>query len=203
MRELILNKHVNKNKKHRAVFLDRDGTINKEVNLLHKISQIRIIKNTAKGIKLLNKKGCLVIIVTNQPVVARNLCTEKDVVEINETIRKRLLRRGAKIDAIYYCPHHPERNHPEANDPRYRRKCSCRKPSSGMIKKAAEILNIDLVNSFVIGDSTRDIQAGQNVGCKTILVKTGYAGKDKRYDVKPDQICDNLYSACSLIAKDY
>ncbi|HJX50720.1 MAG TPA: HAD-IIIA family hydrolase [Candidatus Nanoarchaeia archaeon] len=189
---------------NKAVFLDRDGVINEEVKLLYNIKQLKLIPKSDKGIKLLNNLGFRVIVATNQPQVARGLITENSVKRINKTLIKVLAKKDAKIDAIYYCPHHPERHHPDIKPEcmKYRIECECRKPNIGMIKKAEKELKIDLKSSYIIGDQTRDIKTGKNAGCKTILVKTGYAGKDGKYDVKPDFIAKNLLEAAKIIEND-
>ena len=182
-----------------AVFIDRDGVINEEISFITKPAQIKIIEGAEEGIKMLNKKGILSIITTNQPVVARNLITEKQLKIINKYLIKQFKIKGAKIDALYYCPHHPEKNHPEANNPKYRKECECRKPNIGMIKEATKKFGINTNESYVVGDRTIDIQFGKNAGCKTILVKTGYGGKDNKYNVKADYYCNRLLDACKLI----
>ncbi len=187
--------------KNIAVFLDRDGTINEEVNLLTKPEQIKLIEGVAEGIKLLNEKNILVIVTTNQPVVARNLITEEQLKEVNAELVKQLEKKGAHIDAVYYCPHHPEKDHPEANNPKYRRVCDYRKPAIGMILKAAKAFKIDIKKSYVVGDKTVDVKFGKNAGCTTILVRTGCGGKDKKYNVVADYECGNLLEACKLIIR--
>jgi histidinol-phosphate phosphatase family protein len=185
-----------------VVFLDRDGVINEDIELITKPSQIKLIKGSAEGLKLLKKHGFITIVVTNQPVVARNLCTEEDVKKINEKLKTMLAKKGAVIDAIYYCPHHPDKGYPEEN-PAYKIECECRKPKIGMLLKASEDFGFDLKNCIVVGDRTVDIQTGKNAGCRTILVKTGKGGNDKKYDVKPDYVCKNLFAAARLIIKIY
>jgi len=180
-----------------AVFLDRDGTINEEVDLLHDIKQFKLLSNVGNAIKKLNDTNIISIIVTNQPVVARGLCDESKVKEINNQMNSELKKQGAYLDEIYYCPHHPEQR-PEGNQ-KYRIKCSCRKPDTGMLLQAQKKFNLDLTKCFMIGDATGDILTGQNAGCKTILVKTGYGGKDDKYDVKPDYIFDNLNDAVEFV----
>jgi histidinol-phosphate phosphatase family protein len=179
------------------VLVDRDGTINEEVDLLHHESKLVLIPRAAKGIKLLNSHGIKVAIVTNQPVVARGMATEEDVQRINRKLAEMLEREGAHIDAVYYCPHHPD--HPEAGDPRYRKDCYCRKPKTGMLEAASRQLDIPAERCFMIGDSTRDIAAGKGFGCRTILVRTGYGGRDGKYDAVPDYFCDDLYEAAKLV----
>jgi len=185
-----------------VVFLDRDGVINEDIELITKPSQIKLIKGSAEGLKLLKKHGFITIVVTNQPVVARNLCTEEDVKKINEKLKTMLAKKGAIIDAIYYCPHHPDKGYPEEN-PAYKIECECRKPKIGMLLKASEDFGFELKNCIVVGDRTVDIQTGKNAGCRTILVKTGKGGNDKKYDVKPDYVCKNLFAAARLIIKIY
>ncbi len=180
----------------KAVFLDRDGVINREVDVLRSVKQLRILPKAAEAIRKINRIGFLAIVITNQPVVARGWLTEKEVDRIHAVLIKRLGAKGAKLDAIYYCPHHPN-----ANLKKYRMKCSCRKPNIGLIKKAAKNFGINLKKSFMVGDSTRDILAGKRAGMKTILVKTGYAGKDRKYDVKPDFTATDLNKAVGIIKK--
>ncbi len=177
--------------------VDRDGTINEEVDLLHHESRLVLIPEAAKGIGLLNSHGIKVAIVTNQPVVARGMCSEEDVQRINKKLAELLGREGARIDAVYYCPHHPD-HHPEGN-PEYRKECYCRKPKTGMLEEASKKFHVPPERCFMIGDSTRDIAAGRDFGCRTILVGTGYGGRDGRYTAAPDYACGNLYEAAKLV----
>ncbi len=181
----------------KAVFLDRDGTINKEVPYLHRIKDLRLLQAAATAIKKFNQLGFLVVIVTNQSGIARGLLNEDKVDEIHAVLIKRLAKKGAKIDAIYYCPHHPS----EAKIKKYRIFCRCRKPNVGLIKKAAKEFKIDLRKSFMVGDMTSDILMGKRAGLKTILVKTGFAGKDGKYNIKPDFLANNLSEAVRIIKK--
>lgn len=179
----------------RAIFLDRDGTINREVDVLRRLSQLKILPGVAKAIKQINKLGYLVIIVTNQPVIARGWLTEKGVERIHDVLVKRLARSGAKINAIYYCPHHPN-----ANLKKYRKNCSCRKPKPGMILKAMKKFGISRQGSFMIGDHAWDIMAGKAAGLKTILVKSSTRNKDPRFaHVKPDYVVRNLPKAIRIL----
>lgn len=181
---------------NKAVFLDRDGVINKEVDVLRDLKQLRLLPGVARVIRQLNKLGFLIIVVTNQPVIARGWLTEEEVDDIHNVLIKRLSQKGAQIDAIYYCPHHPN-----ANLKKYRRRCQCRKPNIGLIKKAVKKFKINIKKSFMIGDSTADILAGQRAGLQTILVETGYAGKDGKYNIKPNFIIKNLSEAIKIIKK--
>ena len=180
----------------RAVFLDRDGTINREVENLRHRNQLRLLPNVARAIKELNQNNFLIIVISNQPVVARGWITEKELAEIHKTLMIRLEKQGAKIDAIYYCPHHPN-----ANLRQYRKDCPDRKPNIGLIKKAVKDFNISLSDSFLIGDSTRDIKTAYNAEIKNILVRTGNAGKDKKFDIISDFTAKNLLEAVSIICR--
>lgn len=178
---------------NKAIFLDRDGTIIKEVDNLRNIRQIRLLPKVATAIEELNKNNYLIIVISNQPVVARGWITEKYLRMIHAEIARRLGKK-AKLAAIYYCPHHPN-----ANLKKYRKICSDRKPSTGLIKRAVIDFKIDLKKSYFVGDSTRDIQTAKNSGIKSILLQTGYKGKDNLFDAKPDYVAKNLYSAVSKI----
>lgn len=155
-----------------AIFLDRDGTISKEVNLLNKPEQLELIEGAAETIRLINKSDYLAVIVTNQPVIARNLCSLEELDYIHATLETMLGKEGAYVNAIYYCPHHPDKGYPEER-PEYKIDCECRKPKPGMLIQAAKDWNIDLSQSFMIGDTTRDLQAGVNAHVKdSIMIET-------------------------------
>ncbi|MBI2633863.1 MAG: HAD family hydrolase [Parcubacteria group bacterium] len=181
----------------RAVFLDRDGTIIRQVNDLRRMRDMRLLPGAAEAIRKFNKMGLLVLVHTNQPVIARGWLSEEKLKLMHEALCERLKKKGAHIDAIYYCPHHPNANLKE-----YRMVCSCRKPRTGMFRKAAKRFSINLKKSYVIGDHTRDILAGHRAGMKTILVKTGEAGRDGKYDIEADFVVKNLYRAAMIIKKD-
>lgn len=180
----------------KAVFLDRDGCINKEVHHLHRMDQLRILPRVVEAIHRLNKLDLFVVVITNQSAVAHGLASREEIEKIHLTLQKRLVNKLAKIDAIYYCPHHPE-----GKIAIYKIKCKCRKPETGLIKKAAKEFNIDLKKSFMIGDRTVDILTGQKAGLKTILVKTGYGGRDAIYKIEPDYTAKNLWEAVKIIEK--
>lgn len=180
-----------------AAFLDRDGTIIRQVELMHEIGQLRLLPGSAKAIRLLNEKGVPVVVVTNQPVVARGMCSEHEVELIHEELRRRLGRRGAHIDAIYFCPHHPN-----ATLEKYRTKCSCRKPEPGMFLQAARELGVELNLSVMIGDTTQDILAGRRAGTRTILVRTGHGGRDPwQHECVPDWTAKDLLEAANVWLK--
>ncbi len=177
----------------RAVFLDRDGTINEDAGFVTKPEQLRLIPYAAKAIALLNEKY-KVVVITNQPMVGRGLCTEEDIKMIHHELLRQLSMQDAKLDGIYACFHHPIMGLGE-----YRQSCSCRKPMPGMILKAADELSLDLASSYMVGDKTSDIKAGLSAGLKTILVKTGTAGNDGFNDAVPDYVAEDLYHAAKII----
>ena len=182
-----------------AVFLDRDGTIIEEKNLLSNINDISIIDGVPEAIIRLNNAGIPVIMATNQPVVARNLCTEKEVMEINAKIRELLnSSNGSFIDEIFFCPHHPDRGYSEENK-QYKIECDCRKPKPGMLIQASNRRGLNLRKSFMIGDTTTDIETGKRAQSQTVLVKTGYAGRDSKFKVEPDYTFDSLLEATKFI----
>lgn len=186
--------------KRRCVFLDRDGTLNKYKELICEKQDIILENKAADAIRLLNEYGYLCIVVTNQPGVAKNLCSLEEVWEINYYLEQLLKEKHAYLDDIFLCPHHPQTGFPEENK-KYKVKCRCRKPDIGMIEDACEKYNIDIFNSYIIGDSTIDIKTGEKSNLKTILVKTGLKGDDRTFDVTPDFICDNLLEAAKLIIR--
>ncbi len=175
----------------RAVFLDRDGTIIKEVSYLRNLKDLRLLPGAGKAIGLLNASGFKIVVVTNQSGVARGYFDEEFLNRVHKEIQKRLLKKSAVVDAWYFCPHHPS----QGKRP-YMRCCFCRKPQIGMIEKAARDLNIDLTGSFMIGDSLRDLETGWNAGMKSILVMTGY-GKETLSRMEPAK-----RRQISFVAKD-
>lgn len=151
--------------KQKAIFLDRDGTINKMVGFVTKPEQFELIEGTAEAIKAINKSGYLAIVVTNQPVIARGDCTFKELQTIHDKMETELGKVGAFVDAIYVCPHHTDKGF-EGERPEYKCNCDCRKPKPGLLLQAAKDFNIDLSESYMIGDSHRDVEAGENAGVK-------------------------------------
>lgn len=160
--------------KQKAVFLDRDGTINKLDNFLTDINKLELIPDAAKAIKKINDSGYLAIIITNQPVIARGDITFEQLQEINNKLETLLGKEGAYIDALYLCPHHPDKGF-EGERPEYKIQCNCRKPNPGMILQACKDFNIDVTESFMVGDSQNDIECGRNAGCKSVLVSENYS----------------------------
>lgn len=155
--------------KQKAIFLDRDGTINKYVGFLRNIEDFQLIDGVSEAVKKINTSGYLAIVITNQPVIARGEVTFKELEEIHNKMETLLGLEGAYLDGIYYCPHHPHKGY-EGEIPELKFDCECRKPKAGMLLKAAEDFNIDLSQSWMIGDGENDIMAGKNAGCKTALI---------------------------------
>lgn len=184
--------------KQKCIFMDRDGTINQYRGLVYKEEDFELEPCAVEAIRRINASGRLGIVVTNQPVVARGLCGIEDVENIHRKLSSLLGREGVYLDDILFCPHHPDKGYPEEN-PAYKIPCECRKPKTGMIRRAAEQYNIDLSASWMVGDTTMDIQTGINAGMRTALVLTGEAGKDKKFDVKPDLVCRDLLEAVERI----
>lgn len=191
----------NLSNKQKCIFLDRDGTINVYRGLISEESLLSLEESAAEAIKLINGSGYLAIVVTNQPVAARGMCEVEDVVRINRKLGVLLGRQGAYLDDLVFCPHHPDKGYPEENV-KYKIPCSCRKPGIGMIMEMVEKYNIDISQSYLVGDSTVDIQTGINAGLKTVLVKTGQAGMDGKYDAKADFEAENLFEAVKLILEN-
>ena len=180
-----------KNLKHKqkAIFQDRDGTINKYVGFLRNIDSFDLIDGVTEAIKKINVSGYLAIVVTNQPVIARGEVTKEQLDEIHNKMETLLGKEGAYIDGLYYCPHHPNKGF-EGEILELKFDCDCRKPKPGMLLKAAKDFNIDLKESWMIGDSENDVKAGNAVGCHTILL-----------DKEPKSAISGLdFSANSLIA---
>lgn len=165
-------KDKNLSNKQKAIFLDRDGTINRYVGFLRKEEEFELLPDAAEAIKLINTSGYLAIVVTNQPVIARGEVTYKGLEEIHNKMETLLGKEGAYLDGLYFCPHHPHKGY-EGEIPELKYDCDCRKPKPGMLLKAAEDLNIDLSESWMIGDSDSDVQAGEAAGCKAIKIEEG------------------------------
>lgn len=188
----------------KAVFLDRDGTLNEEVSYLGSIDALKLIPNVEKAIRFLNQAGILTVVVTNQSGVARGFFTEECVKLIHSAIDKMMLYENAFIDAWFYCPHHPSQATPELKE-RYGIDCQCRKPRIGMVEKACKELNIAPRQSYVVGDSLRDLELAWNVGAKPVLVLTGH-GRHTLQALTSEQresvfVADDLYAASLWIVE--
>jgi len=189
----------NLNNKQKCVYLDRDGVINIDTDLIHRPEDFELYPYAADSIKRLNKMGYLVVVVTNQSVIARGLCTVEKLSAIHKKMETELGELGAYVEAIYFCPHHPHGGF-EGEVPEYKIPCKCRKPSPGMLLEAQDRFNIDLNQSFLVGDSPRDIEAGKNAGVTTIRVKTGHGLKP--HTVQPDHYVTSLVEAVDIIARE-
>lgn len=177
--------------KNRAVFLDRDGVIVEEVDYLRRPSQLKLIPGAAEAITRLHKAGFKTIVVSNQSGIARGYFTRGDLRRIHAKLRAELKKKGARVDAIYFCPHHPEAGE--------RVVCDCRKPKIGMLLEAKKRFKIDLKKSFLVGDSSADMGAARSAGVFGILVRTGYGGKDGKHKAKPQARAKDLGAAADWI----
>ena len=179
---------------NRAVFLDRDGTINEEVNYLRQPEDFRLLPGAALAIRLLREQGWLVIVITNQSGVARGYYTEGDVAAMHARLRADLAQAGSAVDAIYYCPHHPDAA------------CACRKPGTLLFEQAARDFDLDLAASYVVGDKQSDLLPGQRLGCGTVLVLTGYGRRElalaDQQGWQPDYVAADLYQAAQWICSE-
>jgi D,D-heptose 1,7-bisphosphate phosphatase len=191
-----------------AVFLDRDGVINEiayfpELGILDSPlnpKQFKLLPGVTEAIKIFNRLGLKVIIISNQPCIAKGKTTETIFEKIRLKMKKELRKKGAVIDGEYYCFHHPE-----AKDERYRANCDCRKPKPGLLLKAAKDFELDLSKCFIVGDSLADIKAGRSVGCKALLIghlKCDLCKLMEDAEVKPDDIAPSLLHASEIIEKE-
>lgn len=184
--------------KQKAIFLDRDGTINVLKGFLNRVEDFEMIPGVIEAIKKINSSQYLSIIATNQPVIARGECTFEELECIHKKMETELGKHGAYIDDLCFCPHHPHRGY-EGEVSELKIDCDCRKPKIGMLIQAANKYNIDLSQSWYIGDTTMDIQTGANAGMKTVLVKTGAAGLDGKYSAVPTIVSKTLLEAVNVI----
>ena len=197
---LIQSKNL-KNKQI-AIFLDRDGTMNVSKGFISKADDLELIPGTIDAIKAINKSGALAIVITNQPVIARGECSFEELHNIHNKLKTLLGEKGAFVDDIFYCPHHPDKGF-EGEVPELKFDCECRKPKTGMIDEAVKKYNINLSKSYMVGDSTMDLETARNAGIKSVLVNTGFAGNDGKYDRSCDIEADNLFDAVEKIIKDF
>lgn len=202
--DLISGRVASRNllKSQKAIFLDRDGTINKYVGFLCTPSQFELIDGVAEAIRLINDSGYLAVVITNQPVIARGEITASQLEIIHNKMETMLGDTGAYIDAIYYCPHHPDKGF-EGEILSLKFDCDCRKPKPGLLLQAAKDFNIDLSHSWIVGDSECDILAGINAGCRTVYITTGENGSDNAcIDFGQDKTGNSLLNAVRLILND-
>jgi D,D-heptose 1,7-bisphosphate phosphatase len=195
-------------KKQRAVFLDRDGVINRivyhrELGIIDTpftVGQFRLLPGVAQAIRKINRLGLKAVVVSNQPGIAKRHFSHKTLVDMTKKMERAMKRGGAYLDAIYYCLHHPQ-----AVNPAYKRRCPCRKPNPGLLKRGAEELKIDLKSSFLVGDGIPDIQAGRRAGCRTILIGNWKCDLCKLMEakkLKPDYIASDILDAIRFIEKN-
>jgi histidinol-phosphate phosphatase family protein len=184
----------------RAVFLDRDGTLIHDKDCLRNADELELLPGVAEAVRELNHQGWRAVVVTNQPVIAKGCCTEAELQRIHHKLETLLGREHAFLDRIYYCPHHPEAGF-EGERKELKIRCDCRKPATGMIQRAVADLNIDLAQSWLIGDTTTDLQTARNAGLRSILVRTGCAGKDGKHAVSPDMACATLNDAVTFVLR--
>ncbi len=180
-----------------GVFLDRDGTINTEVDYLSRPEDLQLIPHAAKAIREANRLGVRVFVITNQSGIARGLLTEHELARVHRRMEQLLAEKGARLDGIYYCPHHPD-----YGEPQYRKTCTCRKPKTGMLQQAAREFEIDLKASFVVGDRCVDMMAGERARCGTVLVLTGYGATEQEECVsstRVDHVAPDIYAAWKYI----
>ncbi len=184
---------------HRAVFLDRDGTINEEVGYVNHIERFTLLPRVGQAIRLLNQHGLKAVVITNQSGVARDYFPESLVQRVHLKMKDLLKEENAYLDGIYYCPHHPD-----VGSPPYRQKCRCRKPSTGLVEEAVRDLDLDCSKSYVVGDRGADIEFAHRIGATAILVLTGYGKGEWEYfgeqwKAKPDHVSYDLYESVQWI----
>ena len=184
-----------------AVMIDRDGTLSHEVGYINHISRFQLYPFAVEAVRVLNDAGFLAIVVTNQAGVARGYFPESLISDVHEHLHATMRKGGARLDGIYYCPHHPS-----AGEPPYRADCECRKPKPGLALRAARELEIDLPRSWVVGDRPGDLELAWNVGARAALVKTGYGEGELLYNrahfrKEPDLVADNLLDAVRRIVE--
>jgi D-glycero-D-manno-heptose 1,7-bisphosphate phosphatase len=185
--------------KRPALFMDRDGTVSEEVGYVNHPSRFRLFPYSAEAIKLLNDNGWLAIVVTNQAGVARGYFAEEVILQIHEQLQRDLETSGAKVDAIYYCAHHPS-----VGEPPYRLDCDCRKPRTGLIERAAADFEIDLQRSWVVGDRYSDIELARNAGLHSAFVLSGYGRGEWEYQraswkLEPDAVGETLLDVVRIV----
>jgi D-glycero-D-manno-heptose 1,7-bisphosphate phosphatase len=188
--------------KRRAVFMDRDGTISEEVGYVNHPSRYRVFPYAAEAVRILNDAGWLAILVTNQAGVARGYFTEEMIGAVHGALEEELSGAGARLDAIYYCAHHPS-----VGEPPYRFDCDCRKPRPGLIHRAAADFEIDLKESWMIGDRYSDIELAHNAGVRSAFVLSGYGRGEWEYQrpswkSKPEMVAENLLEAVRKIVDE-
>lgn len=182
----------------RAVFLDRDGTLVVDKDCLRTEDGLELLPGAGEAVHELNQHGWRAVVVTNQPVIAKGWCSEAGLRVIHNKMEMLLSQRHAFVDRIYYCPHHPDKGFP-GERPELKIACRCRKPGTGMIEQAVTDLNIDLTQSWLIGDTTTDIQTARSAGLRSILVRSGSGGRDAKHKAAPDFVFDSIREAVQFV----
>ena len=187
---------------NKAIFMDRDGTISDEVGYVNHPSRFRLYPYSASAIRKINESGWLAIVVTNQAGVARGYFSENLITQVHQKMKNEVEAENARLDAIYYCAHHPT-----VGEPPYRAICDCRKPKPGLIQRAATELDIDLDQSWMIGDRYSDIELARNAGVQSAFVLSGYGRGEwehqrQSWEHQPDLISENLLEAVEAIIRD-
>ena len=188
--------------KRPAVFIDRDGTISEEVGYVNHVSRYRVLPFAAEAVRTLNERGWLAVLVTNQAGVARGYFEEEMIGRVHGRLAAELEKGGARLDAVYYCPHHPS-----VGEPPYRLDCDCRKPRPGLIRRAAEELNVDLRRSWMVGDRYSDTEFARNAGVRAAFVLTGYGRGEYEHQShawkhRPDLVAEDLLEAVRKIISE-
>jgi histidinol-phosphate phosphatase family protein len=183
-----------------AIFLDRDGTLNVERSFISHPDQLELLPGAAEALRLLRQAGFLLVVVTNQLVIARGNASEADIARVHNRLEWELGKAGAYVDAIYLCPHHPDAGL-AGERAELKIVCDCRKPAPGMVERACRDFGIDAARSWLVGDHTRDIETARRAGLRSVLVRTGYAGRDGGFDVRADHVADDLLAAAELIVQ--
>ena len=183
----------------RAIFIDRDGTLSEEVGYVNHLSRFRLFPFAVDAVRLVNRSPFLAVLVTNQAGVARGYFPESLSHEVHAAVARDMEAGGARLDAIYFCPHHPT-----AGEPPYRQECECRKPRPGLLHRAAEDLGVDLARSYMIGDRLGDLELAWSVGAKAVLVRTGYGRGELELHApawprQPDIVAEHLLEAVVTI----
>jgi D-glycero-D-manno-heptose 1,7-bisphosphate phosphatase len=185
--------------RRKAIFIDRDGTLSEEVGYVNHLSRFRLFPFAVDAVRLVNRSPLAAVLVTNQAGVARGYFEESMVHAVHAEVAKAMEKGGARLDGVYYCPHHPT-----AGEPPYRDDCACRKPKPGLLHRAAEDLGLDLAGSYVVGDRRGDLELAWTVGATGVLVKTGYGRGElehhaPRWPRPPDMVADDLLGAVVAI----
>jgi D,D-heptose 1,7-bisphosphate phosphatase len=184
--------------RHPAVFLDRDGTLNVERGYIRRPEDLELIAGVGPALRRLREAGFRLVVVTNQASIARGLATEAEIARVHERLEWALGREGASLDAIYFCPHHPGAAS-AGERPELKIVCDCRKPAPGLIDRACADFGVDRARSWMVGDHTRDVEVGRRAGLRSLLVRTGHAGADATFAVRPGEIVDDLAAATERI----